>query len=74
MSCLNFVKNQLTKILYPSVESFSETGNTANMNPLLQRIVKNPHSMSSVHRRQLGELSGKFRFYNVSKVHHYIQF
>jgi len=53
MACLNSIKNQLTKILYPFVESFAESGNTTNINPLLQGIVKNSHSL---HRHQLSEL------------------
>lgn len=56
MACLNSVKNQLTKILYPFVESFSETGSTTTMNPILQSVVKNKHSSSSVHGHQLSEL------------------
>lgn len=56
MACLNAVKNQLTKILYPFVESFAETGNITNMNPLLQSIVRNSQSSSSGYRHQLSEL------------------
>lgn len=56
MTCFNSVKNQLTKILYPFVESFAESGNTTHLNPLLQGIVKNMSSSSSVHRHQLGEV------------------
>ncbi|KAF8968942.1 hypothetical protein BDZ97DRAFT_1797116 [Flammula alnicola] len=55
-ACLNTIKNQLTKILYPFVEASAESGATLNMNPLLQGIVKNPNFIASGHRRQLGEL------------------
>lgn len=55
-ACLNTIKNQLTKILYPFVEASAEAGATLNISPLLVGIVKNAHTMASAHRRQLGEL------------------
>ncbi|KJA21913.1 hypothetical protein HYPSUDRAFT_202609 [Hypholoma sublateritium FD-334 SS-4] len=55
-ACLNTIKNQLTKILYPFVEASAEGGATHSISPLLVGIVKNAHSMTSAHRGQLGEL------------------
>ena len=51
-ACLNAIKNQLSKILYPFVEASTETGIN---NPILHSIIKNTTSVSSGHRRQLGE-------------------
>ncbi len=56
MACLGAIKNQLTKVLYPFVEAYVETGITMNANPLLQSLIKASHSSSSEHRRQFGEL------------------
>ncbi|KDR82399.1 hypothetical protein GALMADRAFT_220397 [Galerina marginata CBS 339.88] len=55
-ACLNTIKNQLIKILYPFVEASADNGAALNTNPLLLGIVKNSHSGASGHRRQLGEL------------------
>ena len=55
MGCLGAIKNQLTKVLYPFVEAYVETGITINANPLLQSLIKPGHS-SSEHRQQFGEL------------------
>jgi len=55
-SCLNAIKNQLTKILYPFVEASAEAGVGLNPNILLQGIVKSSNFASSGHRQQLGEL------------------
>jgi cohesin loading factor subunit SCC2 len=51
-SCLSTVKNQLTKIVYPFVDT---SGDTATASPLLQHLIKN-HTSSQTHRRQLSEL------------------
>jgi cohesin loading factor subunit SCC2 len=56
MTCLNAIKNQLMKILYPFVEAFVEFGITTNANPLLQNVVKNHYGSSVGHRQQLAEL------------------
>jgi cohesin loading factor subunit SCC2 len=55
-ACLNTIKNQLTKILYPFVEASAEAGATLGINPLLQGIVKNAHATAAANRRQLSEL------------------
>jgi cohesin loading factor subunit SCC2 len=54
-ACLNAIKNQLSKILYPFVEASAETGINLNHNPILHSIIKNTTSVASGHRRQLGE-------------------
>jgi len=56
MACLGSIKNQLTKVLYPFVEAYVETGITINVNPLLQSLIKTGYSSSSEHRQQFGEL------------------
>ncbi|KJA17973.1 hypothetical protein HYPSUDRAFT_205707 [Hypholoma sublateritium FD-334 SS-4] len=55
-ACLNTIKNQLTKILYPFVEASAVGGATHSISPLLVGIVKNAHSMAPAHRGQLSEL------------------
>jgi len=55
-ACLNTIKSQLIKILYPFVEASTESGTSLNPNPLLTGIIKNPNSIATTHRRQLGEL------------------
>ncbi|KAF4617468.1 hypothetical protein D9613_005695 [Agrocybe pediades] len=54
--CLNAIKNQLTKVLYPFVEASAENGAALNTHSLLVAIVKNTTSGASGPRRQLGEL------------------
>jgi len=54
-ACLNTIKNQLSKILYPFVEASSETGINLSHNRILHSIIKNTTSVASGHRRQLGE-------------------
>ncbi|PPR07277.1 hypothetical protein CVT26_012437 [Gymnopilus dilepis] len=71
-ACLNTIKNQLVKILYPFVEASSESASAGSINPLLQSIIKSSSSSSShssshasshshtthsqTHRRLLSEL------------------
>ncbi|CCM06130.1 uncharacterized protein FIBRA_08379 [Fibroporia radiculosa] len=50
--CLNTVKNQLTKIVYPFVEAPNDLHNQP---PLLRHVI-HPSSRDSNHRRQLAEL------------------
>lgn len=57
ISCFNAVKNQLTKIIYPFVETSSGTAfEVGGSNPLLRFVVKDTSSMASGHRKQLSEL------------------
>lgn len=55
-ACLNTIKNQLTKIIYPFVEASADSSLNANNNPLLYYIVKHASSGSKGHRRQLSEI------------------
>ncbi|KAJ3516976.1 hypothetical protein NLJ89_g794 [Agrocybe chaxingu] len=56
MACLNTIKNQLTKILYPFVETSAEVNTSPHQNPLIHGIVKDNTSLSSTHRRQMADL------------------
>ncbi|KAG7088631.1 hypothetical protein E1B28_012603 [Marasmius oreades] len=56
-SCLNSVKNQLTKIIYPFVECCSETNVTSvSSTSLLYHVVKHNSSQLQNHRKLLGEM------------------
>ncbi|TFK39055.1 hypothetical protein BDQ12DRAFT_682942 [Crucibulum laeve] len=59
-ACLNTIKNQLTKFIYPFVEASSLGSSTApdsQLSPLLLHIVKpsSAISLADTHRQQLGE-------------------
>ncbi|KAJ3560203.1 hypothetical protein NP233_g10992 [Leucocoprinus birnbaumii] len=57
ISCFNAVKNQLTKIIYPFVETSSGAAfEVGGSNPLLRFVVKDNSSTAMEHRKQLGEL------------------
>ncbi|PCH40319.1 hypothetical protein WOLCODRAFT_67627 [Wolfiporia cocos MD-104 SS10] len=58
-ACLNAVKNQLTKVIYPFVEA---SANAHGQAPMLRHLVL-PSSRDSSHRRQLAEL-----FHAISSV------
>ncbi|KAG6853818.1 hypothetical protein C0991_001064 [Blastosporella zonata] len=63
-ACLNAIKNQLTKIVYPFVEAFSDLGPnssasaslTASISPLLHHLVLQSSSTAQAHRQQLSEI------------------
>ncbi|KAF8904085.1 hypothetical protein CPB84DRAFT_1773363 [Gymnopilus junonius] len=55
-ACLNTIKNQLIKILYPFVEASADNTATVNSSPLLLAVIKNKSSNCNAHRRFLGEL------------------
>lgn len=60
--CLNTIKNQLTKIIYPFVEASIELSTTAALSslthtsPFLPYLIKHITSSAQAHRRQLSEL------------------
>ncbi|KAF9267598.1 hypothetical protein L218DRAFT_955463 [Marasmius fiardii PR-910] len=56
-SCLNSVKNQLTKVIYPFVECCSETNLTSVLSTsLLYHVVKHTSPHLQNHRKLLGEM------------------
>ncbi|KAG6919647.1 hypothetical protein DXG01_003511 [Tephrocybe rancida] len=63
-ACLNTIKNQLTKIVYPFVEASADLGPsssasaslTASISPLLHHLVLHLSPTAQAHRRQLGEM------------------
>ncbi|KAG6849921.1 hypothetical protein H0H93_003632 [Arthromyces matolae] len=60
-ACLNTIKNQLTKIVYPFVEASAELGpstnaSMSNISPLLRHLVLDSTSAAQSDRRQLGEM------------------
>ncbi|KAG6812718.1 radiation sensitive protein rad9 [Tricholoma furcatifolium] len=63
-ACLNTIKNQLTKIIYPFVEasadlspnSSTSAGLAASISPLLHHLILHSSSTAQAHRRQLSEM------------------
>ncbi|KAG6831056.1 hypothetical protein H0H87_006298, partial [Tephrocybe sp. NHM501043] len=63
-ACLNTIKNQLTKIVYPFVEASADLGPNstasssivASISPLLHHLILHSTSTAQVHRRQLSEM------------------
>ena len=62
-ACLNTIKNQLTKIIYPFVEVSTELssaaavpGSSTHTSPLLLYLIRNTTSSAHAHQRQLSDL------------------